>query len=105
MTIIDERIIKAMEFIASYAKDVDDWVVIKIQILRSVPSHLRTSFSTRDQKTKKQWLNDFDKLVIEKWKEMTGVELKIKERAPEPKEPEIDIFIAAALENHKKKQR
>mgnify|MGYP001598673632 FL=1 len=77
---IPEKILQAIKEVAAYADSTDDWVRVKIEIMNRVPWQLRTNFSRRDQKTKEQWLNDFDKEVIEEWKKITGVELKIKEK-------------------------
>ena len=77
---IPEKILQAIKEVAAYADSTDDWVRVKIEIMNRVPWQLRTNFSRRDQKTKEQWLNDFEKAVIEEWKKITGVELKIKEK-------------------------
>ena len=61
----------------------DDWVTIKKIMLRSLHPDLRKSFSTRDQKTKEQSLNEFEKQLIIKYKELTGRTLicrSLKER-------------------------
>ena len=61
----------------------DDWVTIKKIMLRSLHPSLRKSFSTRDPKTKEQSLNEFEKQLIIKYKEITGVTLvcrTLKER-------------------------
>jgi hypothetical protein len=61
----------------------DDWVTIKKIMLRSLHPDLRKSFSTRDPKTKEQWLNEFEKQLIIKYKEITGIALicrSLKER-------------------------
>ena len=61
----------------------DDWVTIKKIMLRSLHPDLRKSFSTRDPKTKEQSLNEFEKQLIIKYKEITGITLicrTLKER-------------------------
>ena len=61
----------------------DDWVTIKKIMLRSLHPDLRKSFSTRDPKTKEQWLNEFEKQLIIKYKEIVGITLicrSLKER-------------------------
>ena len=61
----------------------DDWVTIKKIMLRSLHPDLRKSFSTRDPKTKEQSLNEFEKQLIIKYKEITGITLicrPLKER-------------------------
>ena len=32
----------------------------------------------RSQKTKEQWLSEFDKIIIDCWYDVTGVELKLR---------------------------
>ena len=76
--IIPDRIVEQLEFVASYADDCDDWVTVKKEVMRGIPSPLRKNFSTRDPKTKEQQLNEFEKHVIEFWKEKTGTELKLR---------------------------
>ncbi len=76
--IIHDRILEQINFVVSYVDDCDDWVEIKKQILLGIPSDLRSSFSTRDPKTKEQRLNEFEKAVIQIWKEKTGIELKLR---------------------------
>ena len=75
---IPDKILEQIDFVASYVTNCDDWVEIKKQILLGLPSNLRTSFSTRDPKTKEQSLNNFEKQVIKYWKEKTGVDLKLR---------------------------
>jgi len=75
---INDRIREQVEFVASYAGDCDDWVTIKKQIMLGIPSHLRKNFSRRDQKTKEQWLNDFEIYLISYYKDLTGVDLKLR---------------------------
>ncbi len=75
---IPDRVVEQIDFVISYASDCDDWVEIKKQIMLGIPSKLRSNFSTRDPKTKEQSLNNFEKLIIEYWKEATGIELKLR---------------------------
>ena len=49
---IPDRIREQVEFVSSYAGDMDDWVMIKKQIMLGIPSILRKNFSTRDPRTK-----------------------------------------------------
>lgn len=75
---IPEKIKAQIDYVAGYAYDCDDWVEIKKQIMLGLPSDLRKLFSTRDQKTKEQILNDFDRKVISYYKEKTGVSLVLR---------------------------
>lgn len=80
---IPKRILEVVELVSSYAGDTNDWVRIKREIMNQLPWKLRTNFSRRDQKTKKQWLNDFDRAIISKYKELTGIQLEIIEKEKE----------------------
>ena len=42
-----------------------DWMDFKKTMLRSLPSKMRKNFSTRDPKTKKQTLNNFERQLID----------------------------------------
>ena len=74
---IPARILEELKMIAKYHMS-DDWVSVKKQLLLSLPWQLRTKFSTRDPKTKKQSINAFEYLLIEEYKVITGIELRIK---------------------------
>ena len=69
---MDPKIEAAVAFVHGYAGDIDDWLVIKKELLRSLSPDTRTLFSTRDPVTKKQRTNDFERQVAERWSEMTG---------------------------------
>ncbi len=75
---IPDRIIEQIEFVASYAEGCDDWVTIKKQIMRGIPSHLRKNFSTRDPITKEQRLNQFERQVINYYRDLTGTSLVLR---------------------------
>ena len=73
----DPRIKNTVDFVMKYAGSSDDWVLIKKEIMKSLPWQLRTNFSTRDRKTYEQRMNDFEKMIAEYWKSKTGVELRV----------------------------
>ena len=75
---IPDRILEQIKFVASYADDCDDWVTIKKEVMRQIPSELRKNFSTRDPKTKEQNINNFEKVLINYYKELTGIELMLR---------------------------
>jgi hypothetical protein len=77
MTDIPEPILEALEEIASYVGDTTDWMVVKKQVLLAIAPKLRTNFSTRDPKTKKQSFNEFELRVVEWWEQRTGRRLLI----------------------------
>jgi len=76
--IVPDRILEQIEFVSAYVADCDDWVTVKKEIMRGLPSDLRRHFSTRNQKTKEQWLSEFDKIIIGCWYDVTGVKLKLR---------------------------
>ena len=75
---IPDRIIRQINEVSLYVGDCDDWVTIKKEIMKGIPSYLRKNFSRRDSITKEQNPNDFDKAVIEYYREITDVDLKIR---------------------------
>lgn len=58
--------------VASYASNIDDFITIKLELIKSLPFDLRLLFSTRDKKTWKQRTNDFEREVAKVWEELTG---------------------------------
>lgn len=78
MTDSTNRIREQVDFVASYVGDCDDWVTVKKQIMLNLTPSLRKNFSTRNPKTKEQWLNDFEKDLITYYKEKTGVILVLR---------------------------
>tara|TARA_R110000787_G_scaffold123404_1_gene234404 strand:- start:326 stop:559 length:234 start_codon:yes stop_codon:yes gene_type:complete len=75
---IPDRIMEEMKDLIPGLEGTDDWMILKKLLLRSIPSNLRTLFSTRHPKTKKQSLNDFELRLIDEYKSMTGVLLVLK---------------------------
>jgi hypothetical protein len=75
---IDERIISQIHDVSEYAEDCDDWVTIKKEIMKGIPSSMRSNFSRRDSITKNQVPNDFDLEVINYYKDITGIQLVIR---------------------------
>ena len=75
---IPKRVIEQIHEVSSYVDDCDDWVTIKKEIMKGIPSDLRKYFSRRDSLSKEQVPNDFDKSVIEYYFRLTGVQLKIR---------------------------
>jgi len=73
-----EIILEKVSFVSEYVGDCDDWVTVKKQVLLNLPPIVRKNFSTRDSKTKEQWLNDFEKDLIIYYKELTGIDLVLR---------------------------
>lgn len=72
MDSLSPTLAEALGLVHSYAGHVDDWLVIKKELLKALPPAERTLFSTRDPVTKKQRTNDFERRVAARWSEMTG---------------------------------
>jgi hypothetical protein len=75
--VIPDRIIAEIKNISEYTEDCDDWVEIKKEIMKRIPSNLRKNFSRRDPITKEQIPNEFDMNVINYYYSLTGIKLKI----------------------------
>ena len=76
---IPERIINALEETMTYVGMTTEWVVVKKEVLKKIPSNLRTRFSTRHPKTKKQSFNEFELVIVAWWLQHTGRKLVISE--------------------------
>lgn len=72
---IDEDVEKVLQFVKTYAYDVNEWRVLKYQILQNLSPVKRKLFSTRDPITKVQNFNDFESKVLSRWVEITGSNL------------------------------
>jgi len=77
---MEKLILEKINFVSTYVSDIDDWIIIKKELLKQLPPNLRMLFSRRDEKTKKHSLNIFEKDVIEYWKRLTGITLIIKDK-------------------------
>lgn len=70
---MDPKIEEAISFVYSYAPDIDEWKVLKRELLKFLPASQRKLFSTRDEKTKEMNFNELEKSIVERWKTITGV--------------------------------
>lgn len=70
-----QRFIDALLLVHSYAGHVDEWITIKKELLKALPTEMQAAFSTRDPITKKQRPNRFERMLAEKWSELTGREV------------------------------
>lgn len=79
---MNEEIRNKLETLATEIGEVykgEDWLVVKKYILKfSSPNH-RKFFSTRDNRTKKQTLNEFEKSLIDFYENKFGIRLCIDE--------------------------
>jgi hypothetical protein len=76
---IPEKIVDALEDTMTYVGETTVWVVVKKEVMKKLPPALRTNFSTRDPKTKKQSFNDFELTIVEWWFARTGRRLVISD--------------------------
>ena len=75
MKMMDEKVLEALQFVRSYAPEISDWKVLKRELLNNLPIEKRRLFSKRDQKTKKQNFNAFEKQVLDLWQELTNISI------------------------------
>jgi hypothetical protein len=71
-------VIRQIHEVSSYVGKCDDWMVVKKEIMKNIPSDMRKLFSRRDPITKDQTPNDFDREVIEYYYSLTDIRLKIR---------------------------
>lgn len=69
---MNPKVVEALEFIHAYAGHVDDWLIIKKELMKTLHPNERQLFSKRHPITKKQQTNDFERQVAESWSKMTG---------------------------------
>lgn len=85
---VKERI----EFVAKYiGTQTNDWVEIKKHVVNSLANEYRVNFTRRNNTTLKHYpLNEYEKMVADYWKEITGVELVIPEEKLHPVEKKFE---------------
>ena len=57
----------------------NDWLVVKKYILKYLNPTYRRRFSTRDEKTKKHTINDFESSLIDYYQQQFNVRLELDE--------------------------
>lgn len=72
MIAMSTKVIQALDYVFSYASDVDDFLVIKKEMLKVLPPDERSAFSNRHPLTKRQQTNDFERQLAARWSEMSG---------------------------------
>jgi hypothetical protein len=72
---MDERIEEALQFIKSYAPEINEWKVLKRELMKCLNPKVRKLFSTRDPITKVQNFNEVEQTVAVRWKTITGKEI------------------------------
>lgn len=74
---IPDKIIQEIDALIKNDLSCEDWMELKRYLLKCVNTELRTKFSTRDPKTKRQSLNDFEKKIIDLYEFSAGVKLRV----------------------------
>ena len=76
---IPRRVEAATRLAAVWVKDlVDDWSVVKKEIMRELDNEANSAFSRRDELTKELGPpNEMESEIIALWKELTGVQLRV----------------------------
>jgi len=74
---MDVKVLEAVHAVRAYASEISEWKVLKRELLNSLPVEKRRLFSKRDQKTKKQNFNEFEKNILDLWQELTNTTLII----------------------------
>ncbi len=70
---LPQSIIEGIQEVAKYYPvEETNWVVFKKELLKNLKPDDRINFSTRDPKTKKQSLNNFEREIIQFWLKQTG---------------------------------
>lgn len=76
---MNDNILRAMKDVFTYASHVDEWIVIKKELLKFLHPDDRKLFSTRDPLTKKQRPNDMERELAALWGKMTKRQVIIKD--------------------------
>ena len=74
-----EKIIELIEELLEFYKE-DDWLILKKYLLRYLHPDLRKYFSTRNSKTKKHKLNNFETSLVKYIFEKYNYYLELKEK-------------------------
>lgn len=72
---MDERIEEALQFIKSYAPEINEWKILKRELMKCLNPQVRKLFSTRDPITKHQNFNEVEQTIAFRWKTITGKEI------------------------------
>ncbi len=77
---LPKNVERAARMAAFWVKDhTDDWVTVKEEILTELVNEDRQLFSRRDAKSKEILaLNDMELELVTFWKQLTGVELRLR---------------------------
>ena len=73
-----EKIVELLKEIGPYYEG-EDWLVIKKYLLRYLHPDIRKNFSTRESKTKKHIINEFESIIIDLYFEIFQIKLVLDE--------------------------
>jgi hypothetical protein len=76
---MNDNILGVLNEVFTYANHVDEWIVVKKELLKWLHPDDRRLFSTRDPLTKKQRPNDMERQLAALWSEMTKRPVIIKD--------------------------
>jgi len=69
---ISDNIVIALKEVMTYTQHINDWMVIKKEMLKILPPQERKKFSTRDPITKLQSMNEFEIELMKLWNHFKG---------------------------------
>lgn len=76
---MNKKIIELLEDLNEYYKE-DDWLIVKKFLLKYLHPDIRKKFSTRNNKTKKHILNDFENKIINYYCNNFNIRLRLYEK-------------------------
>lgn len=71
---MDQKIIEAVNFVHSYAPEIVDWITLKKELMKLLPSTIRATFSKGSFK-ENVIVNDLERQIMERWRSVAGREL------------------------------
>ena len=76
---IEECLVEMKEYVVT-----NDWLIVKKELVKQLPSDLRSMFSKRHPISKKQMTNDFEREVAARWSELTNATVIFTNEHEEP---------------------
>jgi hypothetical protein len=86
---MNDNIIEAMKTVFRYASHIDEWIIVKKEMLKFLHPDDRKLFSTRDNVSRKQRTNEMEFGLIALWSEMTGRPVIINEDEKHKRQREV----------------
>lgn len=82
---MNKNVIELLEDLNEYYSD-NNWLIVKKFLLKFLHPDIRKNFTTRNQKTKKHTLNNFEKEIIEYYYDRFDIRLELYEKDTHKKE-------------------